>query len=310
MSKSRKSKTTEVDVISWAIPRIAGGHYAISDDERGRELWVTEFEPTLAEMEGELCHGPDKRAEEPLRRLKEDCNLANVKTFFAAILGEKLGEMMTEQFSSIALNTAHYPVVVAVGYKQLHLLISGVQHIVARGREGLSVDSLARLERDANPEAVSVGVVAHYANEMSHLFPKMIRRAERLRIVPILDTAPSDVQHYIEEASKCYIYGRFVACLIVCRSAVEFALRERLLSKGQEQALSILKNQKNDSLWGLIQLARSVFSKELKPTLDDSDAIRRAARDAVHVAEPHQELCKEMFIKTRGVLGELYSVSD
>jgi hypothetical protein len=309
MPKSRKQKTT-VEIISWAMPRIAGGHYAITDDERGRELWVTEFEPTLVEMEAELCHGPDKRAQEPLCRLKEDCNLANVRMFFDAILGEKLGGMMAEQFASIDLTPTHYPVVVSVGYKQLHLLISGLQHVVAKGREGVSVDWLARLESDANPEAVSVGVVAHYANEIAHLFPKIIRRAERLRIIPIHEKAPPDVQRYIEEASKCYIYGRFVACLIVCRSAVEFALRERLLSKGQEPALRAMRNQKNDSLWGLIQLARSVFSKELKPTLDDSDEIRRAARDAVHVAEPPQDVCKEMFIKTRGVLGELYSLSN
>ncbi len=259
-------------------------------------------------MEEELCHGPDDRVQEPLRRLKEDCNPTSVRIFLNVLLGDKLGGMIAEQFSSVDLSPLHYPVVVAVGYRQLHLLINGLQRLLAKGREGVSVDSLANLERDANPEAVSVGVVTHYANEMSRLFPKLIRRAEQLRIVPIEQPAPPDVQHYIEEASKCYIYGRFVACLIVCRSAIEFALRERLLSKGQERALSAMKNQRNDSLWNLIELARSVFSRELLPTLDDSDEIRRAARDAVHVAEPKPELCKEMFIKTRGVLGELYSL--
>lgn len=307
MARSKKTGSNEVDVIAWAIRRIAGGHYAMSEVESGRELWVTELEPTLDQMEGELCHGPDDRVREPLLRLKECCNPTNVRNFFNVLLGEKLGEIFAGQFSFADLGQEHYPLVVAAGYRQLHGLISDLQGILARGREGVSVDWLANIEGKANPDAISAGIVAHYANEISHLFPKLIRRAEQLRIVPTEEKVPPEVRHYLEEASKCYIYGRFIACIIVCRSAIEFAIRDRLISQGQERALTTMKNQRSDSLWGLIDLARAVFPRELKPTLDDADEIRRAARDAVHVCVPKPEICKDMFVKTRGVLGELYS---
>jgi len=189
-----------------------------------------------------------------------------------------------------------------------------VAHLIVRRMRGRPRDSHhnARLTGityvvSGNQDAIAVSVVAHYADEISHLFPKLIRRAERLRVVPTQEKVPPEVRRYLEEASKCYIYGRFIACIIVCRSAIEFAIRERLLSRGQERALSAMKNQRSDSLWSLIDLARDVFPRVLKPTLDDADEIRRAARDAVHISEPKPETCKDMFIKTRGVIGELYS---
>lgn len=299
-----------MQIIAWAIPRIAGGHYAVSDDERGRELWVTEFEPTLDEMEGELSYGPDKRVRDALLRLKADCNMTNIRVLFNLLLGEKLGELLAEQFSCIDLTPAHYDMAVAVGYKQQHSLTNSIQKFLAKGREGVSVPLLANLESNADPRAVSVAIVTHYAEEISNLFPKLIRRAERLRIVPIEDKATPVVQRYIEEASKCYVYGRFIACLIICRSVIEFALRDQLYSRGQKRALDAMRNQRNDSLWNLIEYARLVFPKDLIPTLDDADEVRRAARDAVHLAEPKPELCMDMFVKTRGVLGELYSLES
>jgi hypothetical protein len=306
MSKQSKHDLTEAEIIAWVIPRIAGGHYVLSDDERGRELWVNEFEATLEEMEGELCYGPDKRVQEPLRRLKEDCNPTTVRVFLDTLLGEKLGGMMADQFSRIDLTVAHYAIVVTAGYRQLQSLTGSIQTILTKEREGISVDWLANIEEKADPKGVSVAVVTHYAKEISQLFPRMVKRAEVLRIVSTKEKAPIIVRRYIEEATKCYIYGRFIACIIVCRSAIEFALRERLASSGKNYELSTLKEQKQDSLYSLIALTRKVFPK-LKSTLDDADLIRRAAGDAVHKAEPSSIICKDMFIKTRGVLRELYS---
>jgi hypothetical protein len=305
MSKQSKKDLTEVEIISWAIPRIAGGHYATSVDERGRELWVNEFETTLEEMERELCYGPDNRAEEPLRRLKEDCNPINIRDFFDAILGEKLGGKLAEQFSGVDLTPAHYKIVVTLGYRQLQNLTGSIQTLLTKGRESMSVDQLANLEGKADPRAVSVAVVTHYAKEISRLFPRMIKRAEILRIVSTKEKAPLNVRRYMEEATKCYIYGQFVACIIVCRSATEFALRDRLEASGKEHELRAMKIQKQDSLYGLIVFARKVFPS-LKSTLDEADLIREAARNAVHLSEPSADTCKDMFIKTRGVLRELY----
>ena len=310
MPKSKDRELNEVEIIAWAVPRIAGGNYVVSDDERGRELWVTEFETTLEEMEGALSHGPNERVRDALLQLKADCNVTNIRTFFNQLVGEKLGALLTEQFTHIDLNLGGYELAIAVGYRQLHLLTRGLQGILARGREGVAVPWLANLETDADLKAVSVAITTHYAQEISNLFPKMIRRAEQLRIVTTQEKAPPIVQRYIEEASKCYVYGRFIACIIVCRSAIEFALRDRLQAWGQQQALIEMKNQRSDSLWNLIELARLRFPGSALPTLDDADEIRKAARDAVHLAQPKLEVCKDVFTRTRGVLGELYSLES
>ncbi len=308
MSKSRNKEPNEVEIIAWAIQRIAGGNYAVSDDERGRELWVTEFETTLEEMERLLTHGPNERVRDALSRLKADCNPSNIRAFFNLLVGEKLGALMADQFANIDLSVAGYEFAVAAGYRQLQRLTADIQRILAKEREGVSVPWLANLETNADPKAVSVAITTHYAHEVSNLFPKMIRRAEQLRIVPTQEKAPPIVKVYIEEASKCYVYGRLIACIIVCRSAIEFALRDRLQSLGHQQALNEMRNQRSDSLFNLIELARLKFPKSAMPTLDDADEIRRAARDAVHSEQPKPEVCKDVFARTRGVLGELYSL--
>jgi hypothetical protein len=308
MSKSKDNELTQVQIIAWAIPRIAGGHYVYSDDERGQKLTISESEPTLEQMEVILSRHPDKNVQDVLHNLKIDCSLTNIQTLYNLLMGEKLGKSLASQFSCNGSNPPYYELVIIVGYKQLLSLTNSLQHFHVKGREGLSVNWLANLERNADPNAVTIGIVTHYAKEISNLFPKMIQRAEKLRIIPVEDKVPLEVQHYIEEASKCYIYGRFVACLIVCRSSIEFALRDRLLSRGQKKALDEMKLQREESLYNLIKLARPIFPKTFKPTFDDADEIRREAKNAVHSNEPKPELCKDMFIKTRGVLSELYAI--
>jgi hypothetical protein len=59
-----------------------------------------------------------------------------------------------------------------------------------------------------------------------------------------------------------------------------------------------------------ISLARLKFPNSLKTTLDDADVVREKANDAVHKGSPDTETCKNMFIKTRGILRELYSMTD
>ena len=309
MAESKKNAMRETEIIAWAIPRIAGGHYAISDGANGRELWVTERDPDVAEMTEELLHGRDESVKQAFLALRKDCCFTNVNTVLELVLGERLGGLVGQQFSDIDLTPLHYGLVITVAYKQEKSLIKDIQRIHAKGREGLSNASLARLEQRAIPEAVTVGIVNHYAEEVSKLFPRMILRAEQLRILPAEGTVPPIVQHYIEEASKCYIYGHFIACLVICRSAIEFSIRECLAEQGHKAALGALQDERNDSLWKIIALARSLFPKSLRPTLDDADQIRMTASKAVHKNEPKPEVCKQMFIKTRGVLAELYSSS-
>jgi hypothetical protein len=149
----------------------------------------------------------------------------------------------------------------------------------------------------AIPAAFSDGVALAVMIDISRMFPKMVRRFETLRILPRDAQVPDEVQRYLKEATECYIFGRFIACLIVCRSAIEFALRERL--RGTAGTLEIL-----------LEVGRRELPWTLKPTLDTADEVRREANRAVHEAAPRAEVCRTMFEATRAVLRELYTTQD
>ena len=305
MAKQSKAGPSETELIAWAIPKIAQGHYAFSDDSDGRELWVTEHPPDVADMEGELLAGQSETVQRAICRLREGCNFETIRDVFVLLFGDNLGNMLAQQFANTQTD---YYLVLAYAYEQEKRLIKNIQKIFVRGREGLGSESLATLESKALPEAISVSLVSQYADEIARVFPKLIRRAEQLRVLATEETAPAEVEVYLQEASKCYIYGRFIACLIVCRSAIEFALRERFVKLGKNAQLAALQQNRQDSLANVISLARSVLPSRSQQTLDDADEVRRKAKDAVHKGPPLPEVCKEMFIKTRGILREFYSL--
>jgi hypothetical protein len=307
MAKHKESEPSEADLIAWAIPRIAQGHYAFTDDADGRELWVTERTPSVKEMERELLYQRPEPARQALMKLRENCNFQTVKTAFAAVFGKKFGEMVSQQFEGAPLS---YEFVLAFLYSQEKGLIKNVQQLLIRDREKLSSASgTARIESGVLPKALSAAVVINYAEEFGQLFPRLIRRAEQLRVLQAQTTVPEEVQKYLQEASKCFIYGRFIACLIVCRSAIEFALRDQLIVRRQQSRLESLRQGQGDSLAAIISLARSVLPSNSRPALDAADDVRKKARDAVHKGEPDTETCKDMFVKTRGILRDLYSLS-
>ncbi len=162
---------------------------------------------------------------------------------------------------------------------------------------------LLKREQGESPDMVTMG----YARRLGRLFPRMVERAETLRVLPAQEPVPGEVQDYLREASRCYIYGQFIACLIVCRSAIEFAIGDCLRRHGKGKELEELRMGKKDSLENMIDLGRKELSWTLRPTLDDSDQVRIKANAAVHARPPDADACKEMFLKTRGVLRELYS---
>lgn len=305
---AEKRALSEAEIIAWAIPRIAQGYYAFTDDSDGRELLVTERLPTVEEMEGALLYERAEPAKQALLDLRKDCNYETIRRAFKAVFGENPGDLFSKQFEG---TSPIYELVIASLYGQERHLIANVQQLLVRERERLSSASgSARIESGALPQAMTIAVVVNYAEEVGRLFPRLIRRAEQLRMLQTEVNAPDNVQKYLEEASKCFVYGRFIACLIVCRSAIDFALRERLVAGGYKLQLESLRQSKADSLAAITSLCRSAFPPGYKVSLDAADEVRKTARDAVHKGEPDTETCKEMFVATRGILRDLYSIPN
>lgn len=179
-------------------------------------------------------------------------------------------------------------------------------------RKGLAQASDANLEASVlggsnvahdMRDVIALAGVAEFAGR----FPKMLKRVEQLRVLETVQGVPDEVQDYLTEATKCFVNGQFIGCLLVCRSAIEFALRNRLEKAGRQQALSELDRDYRGGLDGLIELARRGLPWEFGKTLDAAAEVKKAANLAIHRCAPEVETCRSMFDLTRGVLRELFA---
>lgn len=179
--------------------------------------------------------------------------------------------------------------------------------LVVREREGFSSPFGAEVEaliEQQGADYLDEFSARTYIGQLRGLLPNVIKRARALRLLSVLSTVPADLQTYMVEASRCYLYGHFLASLVLCRSAIEFAVKERLREKLDDRSASEVDDL---PLAGLLREARE------RGLLDDArrklaDEIRELAVSAVHHKEklPIAEECKDAFIKTRGILEHLY----
>ena len=144
-----------------------------------------------------------------------------------------------------------------------------------------------------------------HARRLSKQFPKIIDRAVELELLTVDYEVPDRVRRYIEEASKAYLNGQWIACLIVCRSAIEFAVRDQLETSGYGSELDKLESQKGDSLFHLLELAKETMGKHRDP-LEYAEEVRRRANRAVHADLPHVDECRDMYNLTRKIMQLLY----
>lgn len=181
-------------------------------------------------------------------------------------------------------------------------LIQARKSLVSRGDVSAEQTFLATAS-DTVKDCIALACVAEFAGR----FPRIVSRFERLRMLGANATFPVDVQRYLDEATRCFVSGEFIACLLICRSAIEFALRYRLEREGKQQVLSQLDAKGQATLDGLISAARMELSWELGKTLDAADQVKKKANIAIHRQSPDVETCQSMFEITRGVLRELFA---
>ena len=124
-----------------------------------------------------------------------------------------------------------------------------------------------------------------------------------LRLLPARSKVPEHVRRYLAEASRCFIYGQFLACLFLCRSAIISATEDRLRAKGFACELDALSK---DKLKNTLELAHD------RGVLDDvawkqADDIRELSNDAIHGRRLATDAeSKDAFDQTRGILQLLY----
>lgn len=69
---------------------------------------------------------------------------------------------------------------------------------------------------------------AAFALELLELVEPAVLRATHLRECVVVAACSEDADRYLDEASRCYFYGLFTACAVMCRSVLEEAIKQKL----------------------------------------------------------------------------------
>lgn len=69
---------------------------------------------------------------------------------------------------------------------------------------------------------------AAFALELLELVEPAVVRATQLRECVVGATTSEEADRYLDEATRCYFFGLFTACAVMCRSVLEEAVRQKL----------------------------------------------------------------------------------
>ena len=300
------------NVMEWAFEKLVTGDYffpAENEDPETWELWIQALESSDEDRKTSLLDFISEENPEGAPRLREEATPDDARKILSHFLGAEDIETAIRQLPAKA--TKGDVTWIGAGLKSSNRRKVLTQ--IFRRRETLASDDELNKERTllaADEEEVDAELRAFYGRELARLFPKMVRRAGRLRVLAASESVHDQLQEYLKEATKCFIYGRYIACLAVCRAAVEFGVRDFLIRSGKRKELEALRIGKKESLEDMIKLCRTSAGRGLHLILDDANEVRRWANEALHERVPSQERCEEAFVKTRELLRELYSRDD
>jgi hypothetical protein len=98
-----------------------------------------------------------------------------------------------------------------------------------------------------------------FAYKLVDLIEPAANRASKLVEVVVKEPSSEEADHYLEEASQCYFFGLFTACVIMCRSLLEEVLEQKLPTSFLESRCS--GNKESDMTLG--KLLHEVNNSEL-----------------------------------------------
>jgi hypothetical protein len=69
---------------------------------------------------------------------------------------------------------------------------------------------------------------AAIAMELLEVVEPAVQRATHLRECVVAFASSDEADRYLDEATRCYIFGLFTACAVMCRSVLEEAIKQKL----------------------------------------------------------------------------------
>jgi len=314
MKENRKKAEDLVKLVTSAIDLILRDRYELSKKPlyielgtqvgNGASRSATEIEGILEKLfQKPELYPPETSA--AFSALKKE----HTQERLAAFLGRLVNIPMESHFALSELKEANWEKILiwVDSYIARGAYLEGkIAEPVVKQLVGFSSPSLRQIEHfldSGSTGLFSLYTVRKYADELKDHFPLIVERAERLRLIPASKNVPDNVRRYLEEATRCCIYGHFLASLLLCRSAIEAATKDRLTKCGFEHEVRAIRQ---DPLKSILKLA---FDKDLmdEALWKQADDIRAKANKAAHSpALPDERYCVEACDITRGILQHLY----
>ena len=78
--------------------------------------------------------------------------------------------------------------------------------------------------------------------ELLELVEPAVARATHLRECIVSGSSSEEADRYLDEATRCYFFGLFTACAVMCRSVLEEAIKQKLPPELARQVRSRYRN--------------------------------------------------------------------
>lgn len=186
---------------------------------------VARLEDLLLQMSSEGA--PGREFCESIAELARTGRFAQLQNVLPAIVYDELWQRYQQD-----------PATFVAGWRNLgHEMRQGfIQH--ARQR----LTSLTRLQQEGNGGATPAWqeiqraldgqqndlLRAAFAMELLELVEPAVLRATHLRECVVASSSSEEADRYLDEATRCYFYGLFTACAVMCRSVLEEAIKQKL----------------------------------------------------------------------------------
>ncbi len=263
-------------LLPWTIERLLYQQYVLATDSQGNpkrlELEVSLGAQRIEDVEEDLRQTLRPEHVSLLCSLKYDTSHESVRRVLTGIFGSGYPSEL-----AASLEGAGWSEVLSRVYWFIRCAGQASGERLVAEREGAGADAFRRIEsqiEEQHANAFQAFTEEKYARDLAALFPEIVARAERLRILETSVRARPYLSDCLAEATRSYVFGHFLACVVLCRSAVEAAVSDRLVGAGAQPG-------KGDSLEKLLKRASDKDLLE-EIYLEHAHSVRKVGRDAVH----------------------------
>jgi hypothetical protein len=171
------------------------------------------------------------------------------------------------------------------------------------GTDGPPFDQLLRSKHEAGEgwfDHISEELDRYFSRELVTRLEQIVERASTLDPVELKVTS-THVKNLFRQAHETYLYGFDVACIALCRSLTEQALKDRL-SVPPNAYMKLLGKPGEDSLINRAESNKLLEERELISAKN----VARSANDVMHNISYLRRTAQDVLDATRIVLSKLY----